>query len=427
MKSKTTVTRRDFTRAAAATAGATALAGPSMNLAMGKSADTMNVAVIGCGGRGTGAAQNCLDAADGVKIVALADVFEDRLKKCQAQLVKNKKQDIPASRCFTGLDAYKKIMALDDVNMVILATPPAFRPQQFKAAVAAGKNVFMEKPVAVDPDGIRSIIESAKVADDKKLGVVAGTQRRHQSTYVETMKRVLDGMIGRIVAAQCYWNMGGLWVKKKKPEWSDVEWQIRNWLYFTWLSGDHIVEQHVHNLDVVRWGFGDQMPESVYGMGGRQSRTAPEYGNIYDHFCIEYVFPGGVRTHSMCRQMPGTKGRVAERLVGTKGFTHCNGVIYDHGGKKLWGYEGENPRPYVQEHTDLINSIRSGTPLNEAKRVAESTMCAIMGRIAAYTGRQFKTEWAMKKCSLNLVPEKLDLNGSKPVAPVSQPGKTKLT
>jgi predicted dehydrogenase len=186
------------------------------------------------------------------------------------------------------------------------------------------------------------------------------------------------------------------------------------------------VEQHVHNIDVVNWAFKDVQPVKVYGMGGRQARTAPEYGNIYDHFCIEFEYPGAVLTHSMCRQMPKTTGRVSERIVGTKGWTPGSGMIFDHKGEKLWSYEGPAPKPYVQEHTDLIKSIRAGEPLNEAKRVAESTMCAIMGRISAYTGRMFSTAWAMEKCSLNLVPENLDIKGSKPVAEVSQPGRTKL-
>jgi len=301
--------------------------------------------------------------------------------------------------------------------------PPGFRPKQFAAAINSGKNVFMEKPVAACPAGIKMVIEASQKAKEKGLAVVAGTQRRHEPKYVETMKRIHDGAIGDIVSAQCYWNMGSLWVKKRQPNQSDIEWQIRNWLYFTWLSGDHICEQHVHNIDVINWAF-DALPEQVRGVGGRQFRTGPEHGNIFDHFGVEFFYPNDVRTISMCRQIPGTTSNVSERVVGTKGSSDCCGVIK---GENPWRYEGPNLNPYVEEHADLIKSIRSGNPLNEGRRIAESTLCAIMGRESAYSRQQFKRSWFMSRCTLDLLPpDDLKLSDSKPVPPFAVPGKYQL-
>ena len=411
------LTRREFLKNSTVTAGALALTGAAAPLAEARGSDTIRVGVSGCGNRGSGAARDCVKSSPGVKIVALADAFEQRLKGLKDEF------KVPNNRCFVGLDAYKKLLALDDVDLVILATPPGFRPKQFAAAIDSGKNVFMEKPVGVCPAGIKMVIESSEKATEKKLAVVAGTQRRHQLSYVETMKRIHDGAIGEIVSAQCYWNMGGLWVNKKQPNQGDIEWQIRNWLYFPWLSGDHIVEQHVHNIDVINWAFG-ALPESVHGVGGRQYRTGPEYGNIFDHFGVEFFYPGDVRTISTCRQIEGTTTRISERVVGTKGVSDCAGTIE---GENAWRYDGPNPSAYVLEHTDLVKSIRMGEPLNEGKRVAESTLCAIMGRESAYTRQRFKMSWFMSKCTLNLIPpDGLNLSDSKPVPPFPVPGQYKL-
>jgi len=412
-------------KSSAVAAGALALTGAAVPLAEARGSDTIRVGVVGCGGRGSGAANDCVRSSAGVKIVALADAFGDRLAGLKNQF------KVRDNRCFVGLDAYKELMALDDVDLVILATPPGFRPVQFAEAINRGKNVFMEKPVAVCPAGIKMVIEASKKATEKKLGVVAGTQRRHQAAYVETMKRIHDGAVGEIVSAQCYWNQGALWVDRAKTnwdsyksgKWSDVEWQIRNWLFITWLSGDHIVEQHVHNIDVINWAF-NALPEQVHGLGGRQDRTGPQYGNIFDHFGVEFFYPGDVRTISMCRQIDGTTSRVSERVVGTKGVSNCCGTIE---GENPWRYEGPNPNPYVQEHAELIKSIRSGSPLNEGRQVAESTLCAIMARESAYSRQQFKTSWFMSKCTLDLVPpDGLKLNDSKPVPPFAVPGQYKL-
>ena len=411
------------------TAGTLALTGAIVPLAQARGSDTMRVGVVGCGGRGSGAARDCVRSSSGVEIVALADVFEDRLKGLKTEF------KIPNDRCFVGLNAYKQLMALDDINLVILGTPPGFRPKQFAEAIRRGKNVFMEKPVATCPAGIKMVIEASQKASEKGLAVVAGTQRRHQPAYVETMKRIHGGAIGDIVSAQCYWNMGALWVEAakrnwenyKSGKWSDVEWQIRNWLFIKWLSGDHICEQHVHNIDIVNWAF-DELPEQVHGQGGRQYRTEPMYGNIFDHFGVEFFYPNDVRTISMCRQIDGTAGNVSERVVGTKGMAYMDSSgNCKIEGENAWAYNGPTPNPYVQEHTDLIKSIRSGNPLNEGKRIAESTLCAIMGRESAYSRQQFNTKWFLSRCTLDLLPpDNLELSDSKELPPFAIPGKYQM-
>jgi predicted dehydrogenase len=367
-----------------------------------------------------------------VKLVAMGDAFQDRLEGSKAQLLKNPKIapliDVTPERSFVGLDAFQKVLAAD-VNYVILATPPGFRPEHLRAAVTAGKNIFTEKPVAVDGPGIRNVLETYELAKTKNLGIVAGTQRRHGNGYVETMKRIHDGAIGEIRAARCYWNQGGLWNKPRQPEWSDLEWQLRNWLYFTWLSGDHIVEQHIHNLDVINWAL-QAHPISALGLGGRQVRTGPEYGHIYDHFTIDYEYPSGVHVLSMCRQMPGTDGRVAEDVQGTLGTsaTSQDAKRYIITGKNEWRLAPEQvgTDPYVQEHIDLIASIRKGQPLNELRQVAESTMTAILGRMSAYTGKTVTWDQAIGSQQA-LVPPSAQLAwGPMPVAPVAEPGKTEL-
>ncbi|HNY79616.1 MAG: Gfo/Idh/MocA family oxidoreductase [Sedimentisphaerales bacterium] len=418
MTHKQKLTRRELLRSSAVAAGTLVLTGAPGPLAYAQGSDTIRVGVVGCGGRGSGAAHNCVESSAGVQIVALADTFADRIEKLKGDF------KVPEDRCFVGLDAYKKVMALDDVNLVILATPPGFRPVQLAEAIRQGKHVFMEKPVAVCPAGIKMVIEASELAEQKGLGIVAGTQRRHQNEYVETMKRVLDGAIGEIVSAQCYWNMGGLWCHKRQANESDIEWQIRNWLYFTWLSGDHICEQHVHNIDVVNWAFGDVLPETVHGIGGRQFRTGEEYGHIFDHFGVEFTYPNDVRTISTCRQIEGTAGNVSERVVGTKGWTDCYSRIE---GENRWRYRGPRSDAYVQEHTDLIKSIRDGKPLNEGKRIANSTLCAIMGRESAYSRQQFKTSWFTSRCTLDLLPAAdLKLSDSRPVPAVAVPGQYEL-
>ena len=417
------VSRRSFIKTSAAVSLAAVSFDQSRLFAAGS--DKIRVGLIGCGGRGTGAAKDCVSSAENIEITAMGDIFADHLDKSLAKLSMSidDKVSVTPDTCFVGFDAYEKVIAAD-VDLIILGTPPHFRPLHLKAAIEAGKHVFMEKPVAVDPVGVRSVIKSAELAEQKRLGIVAGTQRRHQDHYIQVMKRIHGGDIGEIRAAQCYWNQGDLWVKKPRPNWSDMEWQCRNWYYFTWLSGDHICEQHVHNLDAVNWAIGAH-PTQVLGMGGRQVRTAPEYGNVFDHISVEYEYPGGVRVLSMCRQTEGASTRIAERIVGTKGIADTNGSTAVIEGQNPFKYEGKSPNPYVQEHADLIESIRKGRPLNEGRRIAESTMTAIIGRMSAYTGRALKWDWAMNASQLDLSPGKYEF-ADLPVRPVAIPGQTKL-
>ncbi len=420
------VSRRDFIKASAAIS-ATALI-PGASMAFIARAEKLRVGLIGCGRRGTGAAKDCLSSAPNVEIAVMGDLFKDQLDGSRSHLAKELDRDrlkVTDKTCFVGFDAYKKVIATD-VDLVILAAPPHFRPEHLKAAVEAGKHVFMEKPVAVDAGGVRSVIATSELAAKKNLSIVAGTQRRHQNHYLEVMKRIHNGDIGEIVAAQCYWIGDYDYYKAvlKQPGWSDMEWQCRNWNYFTWLSGDHIVEQHVHNIDVINWAIGSH-PVRAMGMGGREVRTGPEYGHIFDHFAVEYEYPGGVRVISMCRQMSGCSNRISERLVGTMGSTYTDGANGHIEGQKAFKYEGSSPNPYVQEHADLIASIREGRPLNEGRQVAESTLTAIMGRMSAYTGRELKWDWLIKESKLDLTPPKYEM-GDLPVEAVAVPGKTRL-
>jgi myo-inositol 2-dehydrogenase/D-chiro-inositol 1-dehydrogenase len=421
-------TRRDFLKTATTAALATAMAPGTKAFAGAHAAgsDAIRIGLIGCGGRGTGAVDDALSSgASGVSLVAMGDVFPDRLASSRASL-RGKFSgaiDVPDGRTFTGFDAYQKVLATD-ANYIILATPPGFRPIHLSAAVAAGKNIFTEKPVAVDGPGIRTVLEVYEKARAKGLSIATGTQRRHQTGYIETMKRIHDGAIGDITSARCYWNQGGLWKKDRQPEWSDAEWQLRNWLYFTWLSGDHIVEQHVHNIDAVNWAM-NAHPVSANGMGGRQVRTGADYGHIFDHFAIDYEYANGATLASQCRQIQGCANNVTESLTGTRGTAHTdNSGKYTIAGAKAWKFDGKDNRPYVQEHADFIAAIRAGKPYNELKTVAESTMTAIMGRMSAYTGKVVTWEQALNSQE-QLMPAGLTL-GPLPTPPVPIPGQTTL-
>ncbi len=431
-KTKHNMSRRDFIKTTSVVSLATLI--PSSGGLFASSSDQIRVGLIGSGGRGTGAARNCVHSSPNVKIAAIGDLFQDQADRALARLKKDLKPEnisVTPDTTFSGFDNFKKVLQCD-IDMVILATPPHFRPEHLKASVEAGKHIFMEKPVAVDPKGIRSVIASSKIAKEKGLAIVSGTQRRHQAHYLEIMKRIHNGEIGDIVSGQCYWNQGALWVNRATMNWanrvvkgwSDMEWHIRNWLFLTWLSGDHIVEQHVHNLDVINWAIGTH-PEKCTGMGGRQVRTGAEYGNIFDHFCVDYEYPNGVRVMSNCRQTAGCSSNVSERIIGSKGYSYTDGANGNIKGTNAYEYPEESPNPYVQEHTDLIKSIREGTPLNEGERVAESTLTAIMGRMSAYTGRALSWDWVMNASELDLAPSKYEM-GDLPVRPVAVPGKTPL-
>lgn len=379
---------------------------------------TIRVGVIGCGGRGTGAIRNSLAASPMVRIVALGDVFEERAQSTAAKLVNESRSTVTPETTFSGFDAFKKVLSTD-VDMVILATPPHFRPQHFAAAVRAGKHVFMEKPVAVDAPGVRVVIEAAAQAKDKNLSVVSGTQRRHQQPYLEAMSQLRDGRIGDIRSASCWWNQGFLWRVDRTATMTDTEWQMRNWLYFTWLSGDHIVEQHIHNIDICNWALGGP-PKSATGMGGREVRTGPEWGNIFDHFSIDFEYENDVRVTSWCRQIDGCTGKVAEEIVGTKGVLRTDGGRAIITGESPWRTKGGR-NPYEQEHVDLIDSItQTGPYLNEGRRIAESTMTAIMGRDSAYSGKRLQWEEALN-ADVRLGPTDYAF-GPLPVRPASVPG-----
>jgi myo-inositol 2-dehydrogenase / D-chiro-inositol 1-dehydrogenase len=388
--------------------------------AWAQGSDEIRVGVIGCGGRGTGAARNVVDAAPGVRIVAMADAFKDRLDESRAILAGKlgDKFAVTDATCFVGLDAYQRVLETD-VNYVILASPPAFRPAHIEAAVAKGKHIFAEKPVAVDGAGVRSCYASAEAMTKKGLGLVAGTIYRHHVGYLESIQRVHDGQIGEITGAMGWYNTSGLWRKERQPEWTELEHQMRNWLYYTWLSGDHLVEQAVHNVDALNWIMRAN-PVKAVATGGRQVRTGPEWGHIYDHFAIDYEYPGGRHVAMFTRQQDGTDKKVANEVIGTTGRAFILPRFYITG-EKPWTLETPINDGYVTEHTHLIESIRAGKPLNELKTIADSTLVGIMGREAAYTGQA--VTWADALAGPSLMPKGLDW-GPVPQPAVPMPGIT---
>lgn len=428
-KSESSLTRRSFLKnTAIASAGISAGLMSSGNFAYAGGSDKIRVGVIGCGGRGTGAANNCINADEDVEIYAMGDLFRDRLERSRSLLQKGMGERINVSddRCFAGFDNYIKVME-SGVDVVILATPPAFRPIHVKAAVERNKHIFMEKPAAVDSAGVRSIIESGKKAKQKGLSIVSGTMYRRQPSYYEAINQIHDGAIGQLTGAQEYYMTGPIWLRERKPGMSDMEWQCRNWYYFTWLSGDHIVEQFVHNIDTINWAL-QSHPVKAIASGGRQLRVQPHYGHIYDHFSVEYEYPGGVRVQAMCRQMNDSERRIANRVVGTEGVAEIDpqySTITSHNGEVLYRSPEElDINPYVQSHVDLIASIRNRKPLNEARQTAESTLTAILGREAAYTGKELSWDDVFN-AQMDLVPDTFTF-GSMPMPPVPAPGTTKL-
>ncbi len=417
--------RRTFLKQASAAAAAPMLSVPGVHIG---GTDEVKVGLIGCGGRGSGAANQAIHTKGPVRLVAMADAFQDRLQGSLAGLreategddATRGRVDVGGDQQFVGVDAWRKVLD-SNVDVVILATPPHFRPAMFEAAVQAGKHVFLEKPCAVDGPGVRQVLTAAQAAREKKLSVVSGLQRHHQQTYLAAMERIHGGALGRILFARCSWNMGGLWMNPRKPEWSDMEWQLRNWLYFTWLSGDHIVEQHVHNLDVINWAL-QAHPLRCRGMGGRQVRTDPAYGHIFDHHAVQYEYPGGVWLFSECRQIDGCANDVSEHLYGADGEAHLGGRP-EITGRNAWKFEGQGNDPYQAEHDDLFASIRAGAAVNEGRMVAESTLTAIMGRMATYTGQTVTWEDALTS-EERLGPDSYEF-GPLPVDPVPMPGRRK--
>jgi predicted dehydrogenase len=412
-----TKSRRDFLKATAATGGALAANMSLLSNVHAAGEDIIRVGLVGCGGRGSGAIEQCIRGGRNVKVVALGDAFRDRADGVRNSL-RNLAQsteslrnsvDIPDGRVFVGLDAYERV--IENVDLVCLATPPGFRPLHIRAAVAARKHIFTEKPVCVDGPGARMCL--------------AGTQRRYQTGYLESMRRIHGGELGAITSMRVYWNGGTLWSRARTEQMTDLEWQLRNWYYFTWLCGDHIVEQHVHNLDVANWALQNSHPTRCVGLGGRQVRTAPLFGHIYDHFAVDYEYPNGVRVMSMCRQMPqGCENNVSEAIVGTHGAWASQGYRIT-GYKRGWSFPAaQDNNPYQAEHVALINSIRDGRPINDLKNVTESSLTAIMGRMACYTGQAITWDQALNSTQ-NLMPERLAWDMQLPVPPVPMPGTTR--
>ncbi|MBN4048506.1 Gfo/Idh/MocA family oxidoreductase [Flavobacteriaceae bacterium AH-315-O20] len=394
------LTRRKFVKGSTLASGGILLAPSILSSAPIFKKDVMlKLAVVGCGGRGTGAASQALKADQNVKLVAMADAFEDQLQKSHKNLSLMFTTDrvaVKDANKFVGFGSYKK--AIDEADVIILATPPGFRPQHFEYAIAQGKHVFMEKPVATDVAGIKKVLASAKLAKENKLNVVVGLQRHFQRSYLETYKRIQEGAIGNIVSGQVYWDGGGVWVRPRKENMTEMEYQMRNWYYFNWLCGDHILEQHVHNIDVANWFIGEY-PIKAQGMGGREVRKGKDHGEIFDHHFVEFEYPGGAIISSQCRHQQGCMHRVSETFQGTLGNVHTKGsyaTINSYEGGALYNHQGEDDKsPYQVEHNQFFAAIRNGNYINNAEYGAKSTMSAIMGRMATYSGQQISWDDAM--------------------------------
>ena len=424
-----TRSRRDFLKSSSAAVGAGITAGmlvPKMAHGDGDGAATLKVGLIGCGGRGSGAASQAIAAEENCQLVAMADAFDDRLQGSRRQLAKGgPRHTIADEMCFSGFDGYKQLLATD-VDVVILATPPGFRPEHFRAAVEAGKHVFMEKPVAVDAAGIRQVLATAEEAKQRSLCVGVGLQRRHQSHYIEAIDRLKDGAIGDVILSRVYWNGGGVWVRDRASQeknagrkLSEMEYQMRNWYYFNWLCGDHIVEQHIHNLDVSNWIKGGY-PVEANGMGGREVRNGPDHGQIFDHHFVEFTYEDGSKLMSQCRHIRECWNSVSEHFHGTRGTAQLS---HDHRYARIdaddtWRYRGENPNPYQVEHDELFAAIRAGTPYNEAEYGAKSTMTAIFGRMATYSGKPLRWDDAINS-EIRLAPpdQQYGFQATPPIVP----------
>ena len=431
-------TRRTFCKqTAAATTGILASTLPLDAMSNVYDNKKLKLALVGCGGRGSGAAVQALTADDKVELYAMADAFRDRidssLNGIKEHFDESKNIDVKEKNMFTGFDAYKK--AIDLCDVVILTTPPGFRPLHFEYAINNDKHVFMEKPLATDAPGIRKVLEVAKIAKEKKLNVVVGLQRHYQDKYITLYNKVVNGDIGKIVSGQVYWNDGGVWVKKRKPSQSELEYQMRNWYYFTWLCGDHILEQHIHNIDVANWFIGDY-PISAQGMGGREVRNGIDHGQIFDHHFVEFTYASGAVISSQCRHQTGTASRVDEVFQGSNGSVVTRkGEMTDLDGNIKYKYpnkSNEDPNPYQVEHDKLFQSIRNNEVINDVEYGAKSTMTAIMGRMATYTGKKITWDQAINSKEM-LVPKNLTWNSTPPTLPddngkylVAIPGKTQF-
>lgn len=397
----------------------------------------LKLALVGCGGRGRGAVVQALQADDNVELVAMADAFQDNvensLKAVQEHFDGVKKIKVNPKNLFSGFDAYKK--AIDLADVVILTTPPGFRPYHFEYAINNGKHVFMEKPVATDPVGVRKVLEVAQKARENKLNVVVGLQRHYQQKYIDLYQKVQDGYIGKIVAGQVYWNSPGVWVRKRQPGQTEMEYQMRNWYYFNWLCGDHILEQHIHNIDVANWFIGGY-PSQAQGMGGRQVRNGKDHGEIFDHHFVEFTYDSGAVISSQCRHQPGCMRKVDETFQGTEGCVNSRlGQLTDLEGNEMYKYKAghktnsskpskssadplNEPNPYQVEHDQLFASIRNGGLIADAENGAKSTLTAIMGRMATYSGKVITWDQVMNS-NLQIMPESVDWNSNPPTIPDS--------
>jgi myo-inositol 2-dehydrogenase/D-chiro-inositol 1-dehydrogenase len=429
--------RRNFIRNTSLAAGSI-LAAPILTRAnyFSGASDVIKIALIGCGGRGTGAATQALSTQQNVQLVAMADAFKDRLDESYNNLLealpdKKDRIQVKEENKFVGFDGYKHAIAMADV--VILATPPGFRPIHFTEAINQNKHVFMEKPVATDPAGIQKVLVAAEQAKAKKLNVVVGLQRRYQSSYRDLMKRVEDGAIGDITSAQAWWNNDGVWVRPRQPNQTEMEYQMRNWYYFVWLCGDHITEQHIHNLDVINWAK-NAYPVSAQGMGGREVRVGKEYGEIFDHHYVEFKYADGTILNSQCRHQKGTMSKVDELLIGTKGKVFCDAAnITDNKGKVIYQFDKKKEnQPYQNEHDELFAAIAKGDyKFWDAERGAKSTMTSILGRMATYSGQVVEWDKAINS-GIDIMPKTFAFDAMPPVQPEANgmyaaaiPGKTK--
>ena len=430
--SSQTPSRRNFLKTSAAVAGTAVASGLVALQIYAAGSDVLRIGLVGCGSRGSGAVRQALNADENVKLVAMGDAFLDRMQQCLNGLKDNPelapKISVTPETMFTGFEAYKQVIA--HVDVVLLATPPHFRPLHLRAAIDANKHVFTEKPMAVDAPGVRRVLAACEEAKKKNLSVVSGFCWRYHPTMRETMRRIHGGALGTIQALQCTYNTGGLWVNKRKPGMADMEYQMRNWYYFTWLSGDHNVEQHIHSLDKMAWAMQNEYPIKAVGLGGRQSRTGPEFGQIFDHHAVVYEFESGARLYSFCRQQNGCSGDVSDRIMGTKGV--CSIIASFPPRVKITGEHpwatSRNEKDddmYQVEHNELFASIRNQKPINNGDWMARSTLMAIMGRMATYTGQDITWDMAMNSKE-DLTPPQYDMSASVPTPPVARPGITKF-
>jgi len=440
MKSKQNnlLSRRNFVkRTTLATTGILSSGLPVGAMANVNGNKKLKIALVGCGGRGTGAIVQALQADENTELIAMADAFQDRVEKSLKAVQEHfdgvMKIKIKPKNLFSGFDAYKK--AIDLADVVILTTPPGFRPYHFEYAIENGKHVFMEKPVATDPVGVRKVLNVARLAKEKRLNVVVGLQRHYQKKYIDILNKINNGKIGKITGGQVYWNSSGVWVRERQSDQSEMEYQMRNWYYFNWLCGDHILEQHIHNIDVANWFIGDY-PLKAQGMGGRQVRNGKDHGEIFDHHFVEFTYKTGAVISSQCRHQPGCMRRVDESFQGTKGSVNMRyGDIVDLEGKEIYRYKSGNntksskpsrsianglnePNPYQVEHDKLFASIRNGGLIADAENGAKSTLTAIMGRMATYSGKEITWDQAMNS-KLELMPENPDWNTNPPTMPDS--------